>query len=153
MLVMDKEKFWERLIPIPESGCMVWDGHGTRYGLCYTGNTAYSKGQEMSHRVSYRLFKGEIPEGLLVMHKCDVPLCCNPEHLALGTHKDNMQDASRKGKFGPRKFNSLVVEEMRRLRKEGMQVKQIAEMFGVDRGYCSRLVKGCQPKGVINCHG
>jgi len=154
-LAMDKEKFLARLIPVPESGCMLWDGAGTRYGLCYTGNKQYSKGQETTHRVSFKLFKGDIPEGFLVLHKCDVPLCCNPDHLFLGTAKDNNLDCKEKGRNnnGNRHLTESQIKEMRVLREKGQQVKAIAEMFNIDRGYCSRLVKGCQPKGAVKCHG
>jgi HNH endonuclease len=56
------------------------------------------KGCEAAHRISWMLFRGEIPVDAHVLHKCDVTLCVNPDHLFLGTHTDNMQDCVTKGR-------------------------------------------------------
>lgn len=76
--------------------CWLWRGavDTAGYGDCwFRGRTTGA------HRVSWQIFRGEIPDGLFVLHKCDNPICVNPDHLFLGTHSDNMQDASAKGRL------------------------------------------------------
>lgn len=94
------ETLFDRYIPVPESGCWLWDGPTTNLGygsvkFLVHGRRVYV----LAHREFYRRFNGEIPEGLLVCHKCDTPTCVNPSHLFLGTNKDNVQDAKRKGRL------------------------------------------------------
>jgi hypothetical protein len=76
-------------MPVPECGCWIWLGAANRYGMV-RGDRA--------HRVSWKTFRGPIPHGLHVLHKCDTPLCVNPDHLFLGTHLDNMKDKEEKGR-------------------------------------------------------
>ena len=80
-----------------DSGCWEWIGpkcSSGRYGwLSIDGNRG------MAHRVSYEAFVGEAPGNLFVCHKCDNGICVNPDHLFLGTAKDNMQDCLRKGRY------------------------------------------------------
>lgn len=80
--------------------CWNWTrgktGNQQRYGACYLHHK-----KERAHRVAWELFNGEIPDGMCVCHTCDNPLCCNPNHLFLGTHADNMQDKSHKGRTNP----------------------------------------------------
>ncbi|MGJ3630231.1 HNH endonuclease signature motif containing protein [Sphingomonas sp. MMS24-JH45] len=53
---------------------------------------------DKAHRVSWEISHGSVPDDMIVMHKCDNPSCSNPEHLMLGTMKDNTQDMLRKGR-------------------------------------------------------
>lgn len=78
-----------------EGDCLVWKGNlnGCGYGFCKINRKVW-----LSHRYSYLTNKGQIPEGLCVMHSCDNPACINPVHLSLGTHEDNMIDKMRKGR-------------------------------------------------------
>lgn len=94
MPINDIDYFNFKTYPEPNTGCFLWNG-----GLCHGYGTAcINKKQQLAHRWSWELHRGPIPEGMDVLHKCDTPLCVNPDHLKLGTQKDNAQDMSRKGR-------------------------------------------------------
>lgn len=109
-----KERFtniFERLEKkqIKGVGCWGWSGavDGGGYGALSNRNgSKYSP--EKAHRLSYEKYFGEIPKGLFVCHKCDNPICSNPEHLFLGTQKDNMVDCSNKGRLNEKSLLNLV---------------------------------------------
>lgn len=81
-----------RVERIPEAGCWLWTGctAGAGYGTFNEGGMRYA------HRAAYTHFIGPVPPGAHVLHRCDVPLCCNPAHLFVGTPADNMRDKAVK---------------------------------------------------------
>lgn len=82
--------------------CWEWTGSKTMNGEGY--GEYFSRGEKVRmHRLSYQVFNGPIPDGLFVLHKCDNKKCCNPSHLFVGTHRDNMIDAGKKGLTGMQK--------------------------------------------------
>lgn len=88
-----------------DNGCWNWPGffHPLRGALDRStgyGVLSYEGKPWRIHRLSYTLFKKPIPEGMIVLHKCDNPRCANPMHLELGTHQQNMDDMNDKGRNG-----------------------------------------------------
>lgn len=77
------------------NGCWLWTACRNTPGY---GSFKFEGHMWRAHRFSYELNVGSIPEGIHVLHKCDVPACVNPDHLFLGTHNDNMADKVKKNR-------------------------------------------------------
>lgn len=136
-LPMDVVSKFERSIErITESGCWIWTG-GTNHGRKGYGRFSHygSRGKRTyAHRFAYETFKGPVPDGLFVCHKCDVPYCVNPDHLFLGTSMDNFLDAQRKGRTvkGERSFNAkLSDEKVREIRRSSLTRRELSDLFDV----------------------
>ena len=85
--------FWSRVTTSPS--CWLWTGTVNRSGY---GVFSIEDRRHLAHRFAWTLTHGEIPEGLLICHHCDVPGCCRPDHLFLGTYADNNRDSAAKGR-------------------------------------------------------
>ncbi len=103
-----------------------------------------------AHRVSWELAYGEIPEGLMVCHHCDNPICVRPDHLWLGTAADNNEDAWNKGrnvfqkKGNPsQKLSEDQVKEIREIHAKGSVTQRaLSKRYGISEGQISRIVNG-----------
>lgn len=135
-----EDRFNDKFVVHPETGCWLWHGGTTGLGYGVIGLGHRHEGTDKAHRVSYRLHKGEIPDGMAVMHACDTPACVNPAHLSLGSLSDNMKDCVRKRRnFVPdnrgeraswAKLTRAAVEHMRRREMSGVAY---AKMYGVSK--------------------
>ena len=89
-----EDRFWRK---VDKSGeCWLWQG--ATYCRMHYGCLGIGGRTTRAHRFSWELHNGPIPDGLCVLHRCDVPRCVNPDHLFLGTKLDNMKDRTAKGR-------------------------------------------------------
>lgn len=147
-----KERFF-RFISIVENGCWNWTGCTIRgYGAFQLEGKVIK-----AHRLSWILHKGAIPNGLLVCHTCDNPLCVNPAHLFIGTNKDNVADREVKGRNRPpqgtnhwaAKLTLEIIKEMRCVREsEGVSYQRLGKRFGVSTMQARAAVLGLSYKSL-----
>ncbi|ECQ4522517.1 HNH endonuclease [Salmonella enterica] len=114
-----------------ESGCIRFTGHldGEGYGRIMVARVKY-----MTHRLSYSLNNGPIPDGYVVRHKCDNPSCINPEHLEVGTQADNIADKVSRGRQarGSGVGRAILTEEsVREIRSSPLKVSELSTLYGV----------------------
>ena len=145
-------RFYENLV-FGSTSCWSWRKVlPLGYGACYM------LGERFAHRVSWILHNGPIPDGLFVLHKCDVRNCVNPDHLFLGTKSDNRQDQIRKGRQPrgwKRKKNTQIGEnhplakirdkdvvDIRAKLAAGQSGASIAREYGVSPGMIYHIAKG-----------
>lgn len=143
--------------------CWLWTGAVNRGGYGVLGVAGRGSGNVLAHRAAYMTFVGPIPDGMCVCHRCDVRLCCNPDHLFLGTYADNNADMAAKGRAasGPEKrtprgdrhyaakVSSADVLVIRELRRTGTSGREIARRFGVSENVISGIVTGRTWKSVV----
>src|SRR5256885_12334914 len=89
----------ERSVRDPKTGCLLWTASRNANGY---GHVFWRNAPQLAHRAAWVARHGPIPKGLLVCHRCDVRTCINPDHLFLGTQKDNMADRTAKLGHQPR---------------------------------------------------
>jgi hypothetical protein len=139
-------RFRDKYVPEPNSGCWLWDG-GQRNALGY--GYFHHPDEKYAHRASWALHYGAIPDGMLILHKCDNPYCVNPDHLFMGTHKDNTADMFRKGRGGTRgpkageaPYARLSVDDVIAIRGSNASSKATAVKYGVASCTISNIRSG-----------
>lgn len=129
-----------------DSGCWIWQGSksgGTGYGHFNKFKQTLS-----AHRVAYQIWNGSIPDGMCVLHMCDVRACCNPEHLFLGTHADNVADkvskdrqsAGRGERHGKSKLTERAVKVIRVRFVDGASHGKLAARYMVSKSAIRHIV-------------
>ena len=132
------ERYDHQLIPEPNSGCLLWLGAAASAGY---GHGHRDKAHFYAHRCAYESANGiGSADGLVVRHRCDTPACCNPDHLEVGTQRDNTLDSVARGRavraLGERcaksKLASPLVLEIRKLYLSGTRISDIRRILGLE---------------------
>lgn len=146
----------DKIAADPNTGCWHWTGvwvGSTNHGRVWSNGSML-----LAHRVSYQSVFGAIPDGLIVRHKCDVGCCVNPDHLEVGTIADNSRDMFDRGRVskeqvaarlpaspcesnGRSKLCQSDIDQIRRLRAEGVSCQKVADRFGVTKSYVSKVAR------------
>ncbi len=154
---ISEAKFWARVEKSDEpEGCWIWTGPKLPTGY---GTWGGGRNRGYAHRTAFELARGPIPSGQWVLHRCDNPSCVRPDHLFLGTPKDNSQDMVEKGRLwfkarpeGLKKLQGenhscakltwAQVREIRRLWCEtGLALEEIASPYPVGSEHIGRIVR------------
>ena len=133
------QRFWSKVDPAPSECCWEWtackssDGYGS-FKLNYQNLGA--------HRVAYTLAKGEIPEGLIVRHTCDNPVCCNPDHLILGTLAQNNADRQERNRQAKGKQNGkskLTEEQAMEIYNSSLSHYELSKLYNISKRNVSSI--------------
>ena len=141
-------RFWGNVAIRSKGECWPWTGYldGKGYGIFKIGRRML-----IASRTAYAIANDSVPQSLCVMHKCDNPPCCNPLHLELGTHQQNIQDCVARGRANRRSgsHNSMSTlsqdqADYARFLHEtfGMTSVMLGFMFGLSQSSMSRVLRG-----------
>lgn len=144
-----KARFESKLLKTQsEQDCWPYRGQPSAKGY---GRFRIKRIEYRPHRVAYTIANGQIPEGMVVRHTCDNPMCCNPAHLALGTQNENMRDMRLRDRQ-PKKISIRDAAVLVATYESGVPhgwYKAMAEKFKVSKLTIERIVKGKARKNAI----
>lgn len=128
------------------SACRIWQGALDKKGYGIAVRLREGERDQQPHRLAWTVAHGPIPEGLWVLHRCDVPCCVRPDHLFLGTNDDNVADMVAKGRQArgvSKPGTKLTDAQIAAIRNAtGVLQADLASQFGVAQSYISRLRSG-----------
>lgn len=129
----------ERTVLDSKTGCVNWTAGVQSMGY---GTFTFRRRHHLAHRAAYELAKGPIPDGMVVMHSCDNPRCCNPDHLSAGTDQDNKNDCVAKERhvFGETHPTAkLKAIEVLAIRADSRPQRAIAKDYGISQRQVSTI--------------
>lgn len=152
------KKFFENVVIVDGDNCWFWVGYtkprtkkSYDYALITLTPIMYA------HRFSYSYFNKEfIPEGMFIMHTCDVPYCVNPKHLRLGTPKDNTQDAVSKGRMACGERHGLAKlseKQALEIHNSNKSIKELMVEYNISDSQIERIKKGQRWAYLFNNQG
>ena len=143
------DRFHDKFVPDPNSGCWLWTAAVKEFGYGVMGLGHREDGIEKAHRVSYKLYKGDIPAGMNVLHSCDVACCVNPQHLRLGTLADNARDCVSRNrhktpdnKGEKAKWAKLNAAKVIHIKKKEMTGVAYAKLYNVSKSSIYEIWRG-----------
>lgn len=147
------DRFWKKVDKRGPDECWPFVGEINNHGYGVFSPFADHVGRCLAHRKAWEVTNGPIPNELDCCHHCDNPPCCNPSHLFVGTHADNMADRVRKGrsmKFAARgeriwsaKLTESHVREIRRIYSiGGISHRKLGILFGMSKSGITGIISG-----------
>lgn len=151
---------FDEMLKHTDSGCLLWSGYSIKSNGLENfryGRLGINGRKMLAHRYAYERAHGPIPEGMHVLHKCDTPLCCNVDHLFLGTHKENMNDMHGKDRSysgpvtwapkGEKHRSAKLTEEVIMNAKilhffSGVSQSQLSRAYRVNNSVMHRAITG-----------
>ena len=157
--------FWEH-VEVVHGACWIWHGSKTVFGY---GQIKSRQKKHGAHRISWEIANGPIPDGMFVCHRCDNPQCTNPDHLFLGTPKDNSRDCASKKRnrngvcLGTKNHHAKLSEkDVLAIRSDCRSQPKIARDYGVSHVLIGKIKRreiwkhlpetGLDPETVLREH-
>jgi hypothetical protein len=137
----DIARFWSRVEVRKQNNCWPW-----RYGQNHDGYGEFRRNttNELAHRIAYELSRGDIPADSVVRHSCDNRLCCNPAHLLIGSHADNVADRVHRNRSAKGSTNGRAVldeEAVSHIRESRLSKRALAAHYDVDERTIDKIQK------------